>query len=88
VKIGVSCDPIGRLGVLQTGSGEPLILIGWADFSDCHPAEVRAMERDLHRCFEPWRLSGEWFSAIPEILQFAQETSHMETLHSVRLART
>lgn len=73
LKIGIAVDPERRLSALKTGNGEPLTLLGWADYSECHPAELRALESELHACFAPWRLEGEWFEALPDIVKFAHE---------------
>lgn len=61
IKIGWSRRVSGRLAQLQTGSAEPIRLLGTV-------AGGRALERRLHDQFDHLRLSGEWFSAAPELL--------------------
>lgn len=79
LKIGISVEPLARFAAIKTGAGEPLELLGWTDYSHCRPEEVRALEQELHAAFAPWRLEGEWFEALPDILQFAHETRDPET---------
>jgi hypothetical protein len=54
IKIGVSNDPRRRLESMQTGSPEPLELLGVL------PGGVDE-ERRLHRRFSAFRIHGEWF---------------------------
>lgn len=61
VKIGWSKRVSARLAELQTGSAVPIRLIGAIPGG-------RALERRLHEEFAHLRLSGEWFSATPELL--------------------
>lgn len=59
VKIGISASPDKRLKQLQTGSPYKLsfhLLI------ECHDeAAAQRLESILHKHFEPYRMSGEWF---------------------------
>lgn len=70
VKIGSTHgDPNRRLKELQTGSSEPLRLLGTLDGAE--------WERELHERFAEWRLHGEWFDAdapgLRELLNEARE---------------
>jgi hypothetical protein len=65
VKIGTSVDPKKRQKALQTGSTEPLILLGTIEGG-------RHVERDLHKRFHEYRIRGEWFKWI-EISQSVYE---------------
>jgi hypothetical protein len=69
IKIGWSRKVSTRLAQLQTGSGVPIRLLGTM------PGGL-AVERRIHRQFAAARLSGEWFTATPELLDFiAREAS-------------
>lgn len=66
-KIGFSIsDPKYRVAALQTGCPTQLTLV--AAIPNCSPA----IERELHRRFEPSRLHGEWFSGTPELMAFIE----------------
>lgn len=60
VKIGISVDPIDRLGCLQIAHGAPLELVA------CFPGSAMD-EEALHRRFAQYRLIGEWFREEPPI---------------------
>jgi len=63
IKIGFSAWNVEtRLNTLQTGSPEPLALLGAIDGT---PADERA----LHRKFASLRISGEWFQCHDSILE-------------------
>lgn len=61
IKIGTSNDPRGRFATLQTGSPEPLELIG------VMPGQMDE-ERRLHAKFARYRIHGEWFKGAPELI--------------------
>lgn len=61
IKIGVSSDPKKRLASLQTGSAEPLELLGTI------PGDL-AEEKRLHSQFARFRIGGEWFRGDDELL--------------------
>jgi hypothetical protein len=63
MKIGWSKKVGARIAQLQTGSAVPIKLLGTM-------AGGRALERRLHDQFAHLRLSGEWFVAAPELLDF------------------
>lgn len=65
VKIGWSSDLKGRLKSLQTTAPGEIKLIGKTRGSI-------KQERDLHSRFAHHRVSGEWFNADPEILEFVE----------------
>ncbi len=58
VKFGYSKDPDARLKQLQTGSAQPLKLLGM--FGYCE-TKAKLMERKIHQSFSCYRMSGEWF---------------------------
>jgi hypothetical protein len=55
IKIGFSTDVAQRIADLNTALSEPLILLGTLP-------GVMDDEKQLHRLFASWRLSGEWFT--------------------------
>lgn len=59
IKIGLSNDPRRRLEAMQTGSPEPLELLGML------PGDA-AEERWLHDRFKEYRIHGEWFKGDEE----------------------
>lgn len=61
IKIGIARNPEGRLGELQVGSHEDLMLLATV------PGDER-LESHLHRHFEEHRIRGEWFRAAEELL--------------------
>jgi hypothetical protein len=63
VKIGHSFRPGARTCALQTGSPEPLRLVGVTTGG-------RAVERSLHARFASVRTHGEWFAASEELLAY------------------
>ena len=60
-KIGLSSDPIRRLGSLQATDSVPLSLV--LHFEIDRPGIV---ERELHKHFRAWRDHGEWFHLTAE----------------------
>lgn len=66
VKIGCASDVASRLATLQTGSPEPLRLLGVT-------AGGKSAESALHRRFAHLRVRGEWFVAAEELLGYIQE---------------
>lgn len=57
LKIGISIDPLKRARSLSTGSGLSVKLICY--WKIANPA--RTTEAYLHRVFQEFRISGEWF---------------------------
>jgi DNA-binding transcriptional ArsR family regulator len=68
IKIGWSKRVSARLAQLQTGSAAPIKLIGTM------PGGL-AVERRVHEKFAHLRLSGEWFTATPELLEYVSEVA-------------
>ena len=66
IKIGWAVDPIERIKTLQTGSAQPLFLIGCI-------YGTRKDEGNMHRMFKAYHINGEWFSYDENILQFIKE---------------
>ena len=66
IKIGVANDPARRVKELQTGSGQPIELLG-------HMAGGPKHERRLHGKFRYIRERGEWFRATPALLRYIAE---------------
>lgn len=63
IKIGYTCyKPEARLSTLQTGSAEPLELLGVL-------VGGPELERELHRKHKGMSCGGEWFTDCPEIRQ-------------------
>lgn len=68
IKIGWSKKVSQRLAQLQTGSASPIKLLGTM------PGGL-AVERRVHAKFAHLRLSGEWFTAAPELLAYVDEVA-------------
>ncbi len=68
IKIGVAGSPRDRLREISTMSPEPLHLIGTTT-----GGQLR--ERALHGRFAHLRSHGEWFRAMPELLNYIREVS-------------
>lgn len=67
VKIGRSHDVEARRQQLECGEGEPVKIIGFI------AGAGHSLERILHRYFAADCIRGEWFRAIPAILNLAAE---------------
>lgn len=65
IKIGVTGNPLQRLGQLQTGNAENLRILA------IHPGTV-GLERALHRYFAPYQLKNEWFDPCEELLDLIE----------------
>lgn len=63
VKIGIAANPVRRLAELQTGSPEPLRILGVI------PGGAR-LESQLHARFADDRLHGEWFRPSLAVLDY------------------
>jgi transcription elongation factor Elf1 len=61
VKIGFSANPKERIDSLQTAHGTKLELLALRKGS-------LGDERALHQRFRPYRVKGEWFEAVDELL--------------------
>lgn len=68
VKIGIAADPWYRLGNLQTGSPDKLVLLGGI-VSDA----ARQLETELHATFAKWHSHGEWFDIFDGMLELIEE---------------
>lgn len=66
IKIGYAQDGWKRLGSLQVGSPEELLMLGL--IRTYLPLEL---ERDLHERFKAHRVRGEWFKVCDEIVDYA-----------------
>lgn len=64
-KIGVSKNPLYRLGQLQWAHAVPLELVLTFDGS-------YGGERAMHKQFHRYRMLGEWFRESPEILEWIE----------------
>jgi hypothetical protein len=78
IKIGWSRKVSARLAQLQVGCASPLKLLGTM------PGGL-AVERRIHERFAHLRLSGEWFTAAPELLAYIAE-GRTTAEHQARLA--
>ena len=73
IKIGVTNNPRNRLCSLQTGSPWPYILLVVVSDQSGLPSSARYYEQWLHKKFRRFRLNGEWFDPVPEILEFIKD---------------
>lgn len=75
VKIGytASDEPEGRLRSLQTGNPSELTVLGTMP-------GTAADERELHRRFANFRLVGEWFRPVPQLLLFINQATSKKPL--------
>lgn len=65
IKIGTAMDPVKRRNQLQTGYPHRLVLTSFVWVA-------RSTERRVHALFAKWRLTGEWFEAIPALAAIAR----------------
>jgi predicted DNA-binding transcriptional regulator AlpA len=63
IKIGVSDHPTKRIAELNTGSSDPIKILGMRKGS--HQDEVF-----FHKLFKDYHLNGEWFEPVPELLAY------------------
>ena len=63
IKIGLSEHPTKRMADLNRGSSEPVRLLGTrrGDHSE---------EKFFHKLFKDYKLNGEWFEPVPELLAY------------------
>jgi hypothetical protein len=83
IKIGISTqrDIRRRMGTLQCGNPEPLVLLGVIPFEGTERpmADAEQAERELHSRFAPLRLfrkgwaGSEWFASSAEILELIRD---------------
>jgi len=80
VKIGYSEDVASRLCQLQTGSSEPLTLLGTV------PGNMQ-LEKAIHVLLSPYRVQGEWFVHSGACRQFINVAlaGAAPTLHNLDL---
>lgn len=65
IKIGkTNGHPWARLAELQTGNPYKLELVAYISAPD-------QIEEQLHAYFDEYRMEGEWFQPVPEVLEFA-----------------
>jgi hypothetical protein len=79
IKIGMSADVCGRMAALRTMSPLPLELLAVASGG-------RPEEASLHQRFAHLRQHGEWFSAVPELLEFIADLSPATPIDSRRIS--
>lgn len=81
IKIGMSANLSGRIGMLQEGNPYELVVLavsygGGYDF-----------ETELHRKYRPWRIRGEWFSeeilpnAVEDVVNYRWYERIIETVY-------
>jgi hypothetical protein len=68
IKIGVSVDVKRRLSALQTATQDRLQVVGVMSGGG-------DLEREMHEKFAHLRLSGEWFSVSPMLLEFVSKNT-------------
>jgi hypothetical protein len=66
IKIGRTKDILHRLRQFSTGHASELILLGVMDGDE-------RTEKRVHKRFLKHRIRGEWFAAVPELLQFIDD---------------
>lgn len=69
IKIGSAFNPVYRVKSLQTGNPQRLYLRAVVVEK---PAYRQVLERPLHELFEDYRIRGEWFRPVPELLQLIE----------------
>lgn len=69
IKIGWTVDPQKRLAQLQTGSHVRLFILGTIEGSS-------AGESTLQKRWAQYRIRGEWFEPVPEIIEFVNIHRH------------
>lgn len=70
IKVGLARFPAARLAALQTGNPYKLKLLGVVS------RVTEAFETRLHTHFQQFKVRGEWFKPVPELLDFIkQETT-------------
>ena len=78
IKIGYTrVELLARQTVLQTGNEAPIREIGVIPFET--EEEARREEKRIHSHFGAFRARGEWFYAIPRLLQFIQDYAVQHT---------
>lgn len=75
-KIGYSKNPLKRLGQLQTGNPEPLMLVSTID------GDINT-EKELHKRFGAFRVNGEWFLHTEEIDSYFGDQSYFKVSMAV-----
>jgi hypothetical protein len=68
IKIGRTLDIDKRIGQLQTSSPEQLVLVGFI-LNEGHK------ESELHYKFRQFRLHGEWFEPVAELIEYIKENA-------------
>lgn len=68
IKIGCAVNICVRMDALQQGNPIQLFLIGYCEGS-------LLTEQILHRKFARYRVKGEWFSPVPELLALIASVS-------------
>lgn len=63
IKVGWSKNVATRIAQLQTGNPDPIQLLATTPGG-------RSLEREVHSRFADARVTGEWFSATPELLAY------------------
>lgn len=79
IKIGTTRDVLRRLRLFQTGSAQPLTLIGAIPGG-------RKLERQIHQHLATDRLDGEWFKPTPDVRRWAQLAAVIDGRHSAEIA--
>ena len=79
IKIGISCDPLARLWILQTAYPEELFIYAVMNGDN---------ERALHSEFSADRLRGEWFRRTDRLLRRIIHIQRTEPTHWLPLPPT
>jgi hypothetical protein len=68
IKIGHAKDPHARHRSLQVGNPNEIHLLGWI----ARRVPI-ALERELHERFAAFRVRGEWFECVHEIVDYIRD---------------
>ena len=72
IKIGIAADPARRLESLQVGNPVALRLLA-------HRPGALELEMDLHRRLAAFRIRGEWFNAVPDVMAEVEKAAAMQS---------
>lgn len=70
IKIGYTCDLYKRLANLQSGNWRKIKCLGTVRRPRL---ECQSLEEETHAKFKKDRISGEWYKATPELLEFIRK---------------
>jgi hypothetical protein len=78
VKLGKAVDPERRVGELQTGNPNPLVLLAVSN---------KITEAELHRRYEKYNVLNEWYELpMKEFIELISEMTTAEIYHKEKVA--